>query len=65
MLPYISMCSNADDTMSGGGCVGLGKFLGSYFWYVWITPPRGFLSAMEICAFAGIPRSRLARAMPR
>ena len=25
--------------MSGGGCVGLGKFLGSYFWYVWITPP--------------------------
>ena len=32
MLPYISMCSNAGETRSGGGCVGLGKFLGSYFW---------------------------------
>lgn len=38
--PYISRCSKAPETMSGGGWVGLGKFLGSNFWYVWITPPR-------------------------
>ena len=26
MLPYISRCSKAGETRSGGGCVGLGKF---------------------------------------
>ena len=38
--PYMSMCSRAGETRSGGGCVGLGKRVGSYRWYVWMTPPR-------------------------
>ena len=40
------MCSNAGETRSGGGCVGLGKRTGSYFWYVWMTPPRVLRLAM-------------------
>src|SRR5580704_14968179 len=31
----------AGDTTSGGGAVGLGKWTGSYFWYVWMMPPGG------------------------
>src|SRR5262249_13932201 len=38
--PKASICSNAGETKSGGGCVGLGNRLGSYRWYVWMTPPR-------------------------
>ena len=32
--PKASRCSNAGDTMSGGGSRGLGNCTGSYFWYV-------------------------------
>ena len=32
VLPYISRCSKAGETRSGGGCVGLGNRWGSYFW---------------------------------
>jgi hypothetical protein len=35
------MCSNADDARSGGGAVGEGNSFGSYFWYEWMSPPRG------------------------
>ena len=38
-LPYIMRWSNAPESRSGGGCVGLGIFFGSYFWYVWMMPP--------------------------
>ena len=38
--PKASMCSNAGETKSGGGCVGLGNRFGSYRWYVWMMPPR-------------------------
>jgi len=36
------MWLNAPDRRSGGACVGLGKYLGSYRWYVWMIPPMPF-----------------------
>src|SRR5262245_59360782 len=39
--PCSSRCSIAADARSGGGAVGLGNCTGSYFWYVWMTPPGG------------------------
>src|SRR5262245_52944471 len=34
------MCSITGETRSGGAAVGLGNSTGSYFWYVWMMPPR-------------------------
>src|SRR5687767_13711347 len=53
--PNIRKCSSAGDTRSGGGCVGAGRLTGSYFWYVWMMPPR--LSRLAMRLLYAIARS--------
>src|SRR5262245_13923662 len=40
--------------MSGGGAVGLGKWMGSNFWYVWMMPPRRSRVLMEESPVRGL-----------